>query len=184
MGITLINLTTHDSPQDCTPLSLLLDTCYSIIINEMVRAANERTQGFYVGCGAWCLCCYWLITNDLGSIAFVGSVILAIFTFGLREKFGSEETSSAYSVFNKGGKGIPGGFTGDQLDRQLRGGAVANNHHKSAATSTARDGNAPLVTTSDQSLPKKRTSDKDKLKRRSAAAAAAERRFQEQQQIM
>lgn len=149
----------------------------------MVRAANERTRGFYVGCAAWSLCCCWLIYNDLGSIAFVGGVLLAIYTFGLRDKFDSEETSSAYSVFNNGGKAIPGGFTGDQLDQQLRGGVTNKfNCMGSATSSTSKGEDAPLVTTSDAKIQKKVESDRDTLKRRSAAAAAAERRLKEQQQ--
>ena len=150
----------------------------------MVRAANERTRGFYVGCGIWCLCCFWLIKTDLGSIAFVGTVLFAIYAFGFREKFDSEETSSAYSVFNKGGKAIPGGFTGDQLDQQLRGGMAAKINSMGNTTSKSKGGDAPLLTTSDTILSKNISSDKDKLKRRSVAAAAAERRFQERQQQM
>lgn len=148
----------------------------------MVRAANERSRGFYFGCGIWCSCCFWLIKTDLGSIAFVGTVLLAIYAFGLREKFDSEETSSAYSVFNKGGKAIPGGFTGDQLDQQLRGGIATKIN--SMGNTTLKGGDSPLVTTSNTNISKSASSDKDKLRRRSAAAAAAERRFQEQQQQM
>ena len=150
----------------------------------MVRAANERSRSFYVGCVIWCSCCFWLIKNDLGPIAFVGTVFLSIYAFGLREKFDSEETSSAYSVFNKGGKAIAGGFTGDQLERQLRGGIAHEINSMDKPYRASGDSDSPLVTTSDKSTSKKTLSEKDKLKRRSAAAEAAERRFREQKQHM
>ena len=62
-----------------------------------------------------------LVQLDLGVLAFVGSILMAIWMFGLREKFESEETASAYSAFNEDGQAITGSFTTAQLEGQLRG---------------------------------------------------------------
>lgn len=139
----------------------------------MVRSSTERSNAFYAGCALWAAACYWLIQNDLGSIAFVASALFAIYFFGLREKFQEEDGPSAYSVFNKGGQAIMGGFTGEQFDEQMRGGMKYKNENK-----TKVDGDTPLTTTS-ASTANKKISDSEKLKRRSAAAAAAERRMQQ-----
>jgi len=144
----------------------------------MVRAANERTPLFYLAGTAWLVVAVLLTVWDLGVVAFVGSVLLAIWVFGLRDKFASEETASAYSVFNRDGKAIAGGFTAQQLDRQLRGGALggtASNDddpvHGSVATA---------VTATPKAEAAAKMSDAERLRRRTAAAAAAERRFQQQ----
>jgi len=113
-----------------------------------------------------------LIKYDLGVIAFVVSVLLAIWVFGLRDKFDSETTASAYSVFNKDGQAITGGFTTAQLERQLRGGFGRDD-----ATKGSND--VPTLS-SKQKAPATENvvSDDEKLRRRrAAAAAAAERRF-------
>jgi hypothetical protein len=145
----------------------------------MVRAATERTPTFYVGCAAWSVTAVLLLASGFGVVAFCGSILLAIWVFGLRDKFSSEETASAYSVFNEDGKAIVGGLTAGQFDRQLRGGfappssnnndnpvrgsiAVASFEHKSNAAN-AKD---------------KKLGENERLRRRTAAAAAAELRFQ------
>ena len=140
----------------------------------MVRALNERSPRFYVGCILWALVCVLLITLDFGVLAFSGSIVLAIWVFGLREKFSSEETASAYSVFNRDGKAIAGGFTAAQFDRQMRGGiangaedAVKGEIATAARGTLSGEGSSPV-------LP-----DDERLRRRKAAAAAAERRFQQ-----
>eukprot|EP00978_Attheya_sp_CCMP212_P046265 scaffold380892_cov57-Attheya_sp.AAC.4 len=140
----------------------------------MVRAANERTYAFYIGCTAWLLAVVALVYIDLGVIGFVGSVLLAIWVFGLREKFDSEDTASAYSVFNKKGKAIAGGFTAAQFEQQMRGGANPN-------TSTMDD-NVGLASANNtnRQVPTK-IGNSEKLRRRQAAAAAAERRSAVQQ---
>ena len=143
----------------------------------MVRPANAKSRQFYANVALWATVTYWLVKNDLGSIAFVATCLLALWTFGLREKFDGEENMSAYSVFNRGGRAIMGGFTGEQFDQQMRGG-VATGYKTSASRNNV--GDAPLVSTADQKPPKE-LDEKDKLKRRSAAAAAAERRMQQQQ---
>ena len=142
----------------------------------MVRSATEKSNAFYLGVAAWIAACGWLLSQDLGSIAFVASALLAIWFFGLRDKFQGEDGDSAYSVFNKGGRAILGGFTGEQFDQQMRGGMT---HANSNTKSTTNSSDAPLTTTGTSVSSK--LSDGEKLKRRSAAAAAAERRFQQQQ---
>jgi hypothetical protein len=145
----------------------------------MVRAAHERTSSFYLGCIAWCALCWWLAKNGLGVIAFVASIFFAIWVFGLRDKFDGEQGSSAYSVFNAGGRAILGGFTGEQLENQMRGGFALRNSDTKHSTTTA--GAAPLTTTGGGET-RKALSEKDKTRRRSAAAAAAERRMKERQE--
>ena len=152
----------------------------------MVRSSTERSNAFYIGCVVWVAGCVWLIHNDLGSIAFVGTVLLAIWVFGLREKFEGEDGPSAYSVFNKGGRAILGGFTGEQLDQQMRGGMT---YAGSISDKAKVESDAPLTTTggaSTSTATSSKLSGGEKLKRRSAAAAAAERRleFQKAQQEM
>ena len=137
----------------------------------MVRAANERTNGFYIGCIVWAVCAVLLIVYDFGVIAFVGSILLAIWVFGLREKFAGEQTASAYSVFNKDGKAIVGGFTASQLDRQLRGTPRSGNLDDPVRGDVAKADTAEVSTKS------MNLDEKERLKRRAAAAAAAEKRF-------
>ena len=141
----------------------------------MVRAAHERTTLFHVGCIVWLVASGWLCVKGLGILAFSFSALLALWVFGLREKFASEESPSAYSVFNKGGQAILGGFTGEQLEGQLRGGnqtLPTNKENKASA-------DAPLVSISAKEKP---VHANEKVKRRSAAAAAAERRLQQQKE--
>jgi Uncharacterized conserved domain (SAYSvFN) len=142
----------------------------------MVRSSNERTLVFYAGCAAWAAACFWLVQNDLGVIAFVVSILLIIYFFGLRDQFeGDGGSMSAYSVFNKGGKAMPGSLTGQQVDQQLRGGMKYNSNGDGGVHS-----DKPLTTTATTST--RPLTESDKLKRRAAAALAAERRIQQQQQ--
>jgi uncharacterized membrane protein YidH (DUF202 family) len=145
----------------------------------MVRAANERTLTFYVGGAAWSMAAVMLTAWGFGIVAFCGSILFAIWVFGLRDKFSNEETASAYSVFNVDGQAIVGGLTAGQFDRQLRGGfspLTSNNNSNDnpvqgpiavAKIASANKGNASDT-----------LSDNERLRRRKAAAAAAERRFQ------
>lgn len=143
----------------------------------MVRSTRERSRRFYAFGAVWIGVTVWLVRNDLTVLAVFGSLGLALWHFGLRDKFASETTDSAYNVFNRGGRSILGGFTGEQLEGQLRGNTAPST---TTTTQSARDDDdRPLVSLSSSS-PKK-ASDKDKLRRRAAAAAAAERRMQHQQ---
>lgn len=138
----------------------------------MVKAAYERTRGFYLGLMTWTISVIWLVTIDLGVVAFTCSVLLSIWVFGFRDRFESEASDSAYSVFNQNGKAIIGGFTGQQFDRQMRGGTdLVNDENSGNETAT---GGAPFVTT--RKDPREKINDDARLKRRRAAAEAAERR--------
>ena len=146
----------------------------------MVRSSTERTPTFYAGCAAWAGACYWLVRNGLGVVAIVGSILITIFVFGLRDKFEEGESMSAYNVFNKGGKAIMGSLTGDQVDAQLRGGIRFGKPDNSGGGGNTQS-DKPLTTTATLSGAKKQT-EHDKLKRRANAAAAAERRMQQQRE--
>eukprot|EP00545_Synedropsis_sp_CCMP1620_P015091 CAMPEP_0119004690 /NCGR_PEP_ID=MMETSP1176-20130426/1296_1 /TAXON_ID=265551 /ORGANISM="Synedropsis recta cf, Strain CCMP1620" /LENGTH=142 /DNA_ID=CAMNT_0006956425 /DNA_START=217 /DNA_END=645 /DNA_ORIENTATION=- len=142
----------------------------------MVRAAHERSTSFYIACTAWFVAVVTLCYLDLGVIAFVGSALLGIWNFGLREKFASDDAASAYSVFNRNNKAIPGGFTAQQFERQMRGTAGgAMDDPDDGATGMAA---ASIATTE---IPTK-IGDAEKLRRRKAAASAAEKRFAQKNQ--
>jgi Uncharacterized conserved domain (SAYSvFN) len=138
----------------------------------MVRAANERSSRFYVILGACFVASVLLIYHDLGVLAFVLLVFVGIFGFGLRDKFSNEETASAYSVFNKDGRSIVGGFTASQFERQMRG-PLANGD----------DSDNPLKGPVAEHLggsimAGENLSENERIRRRRAAAEAAQRRFQ------
>jgi Uncharacterized conserved domain (SAYSvFN) len=139
---------------------------------KMVRSASDRSPIFVAGWVVWFGICVLLIVHDFGVVAFCGSVMLGIWIFGLREKFSGEETGSAYSVFNKDGKGIVGGFTASQFDRQMRGGFGgdddASNPVRGSVTILANSGSSGRPTVQ---------SEEERLRRRKASAAAAERRL-------
>lgn len=150
----------------------------------MVRSANETTLSTYVACIVWTICAGLLMYADLGILALFGSMIFAIYVFGLREKFSNEETASAYSVFNQNQQAIAGTLTAGQIDRQLRGGfdgsgsgnASNSNNNDSIGNSSVAMAAAPQnkaqATTAN-------VSQEERLRRRKAAALAAERRFQQ-----
>jgi hypothetical protein len=143
----------------------------------MVRAAGElqrRSWRFYGGVALWVVFCVWLVTVSvhLVSIAVMGSIALAIYVFGVRERWQGEQTASAYSVFNDGGREIAGTFNARQFDRQLRGvyGGALDDDNDSGAGS-----GAPTHTAA--KAPAEKISDDERVRRRKAAAAAAEARF-------
>lgn len=138
-------------------------------IDTMVRAANERTARFYILAFLWLISAVILVKNDFGVIAFVVSVLLLIYVFGLREKFDSETTASAYSVYNKDSQGITGGFTAAQLEQQLRGGILRKPNTNNSQIPV-------LASPRDKPFPKDIVETKERQRRREAAAAAAERR--------
>ena len=57
----------------------------------MVKSANERGSTFYVGWLLWSICGVLLTIWGFGVIAFCGTIFLAIWSFGLRDKFSNEE---------------------------------------------------------------------------------------------
>ena len=101
----------------------------------MVRQGGARTPAFYVGMALWAGCCALAVIYGLGQGVFVGasedavaltqnlscsnycelntvafmvSIMLGIYAFGLRDKWAGEG-DSAYSVFNPNCRAIPGG---------------------------------------------------------------------------
>ena len=138
----------------------------------MVRAANEKPISFYFGLAICLVFAAFLVYYDFGVIAFVMLVFVGIWGFGLRDKFSNEATASAYSVFNKDGRAIVGGFTANQFENQLRG-----------PLSKKSDQNDPLKGPIAESQQEKRgddiapLSDVERRARRRAAAEAAERRL-------
>jgi hypothetical protein len=139
----------------------------------MVRAASETSPTFYVACVTWLLCVIFLVRSGLGILGFFGSILFLIFMFGLREKFSNEETASAYSVFNQNQQSISGSLTGDQVDRQLRGGFSSFPNRTSSSSSIPTADAAPQSQSSFvQSVDKG-----ERLRRRANAALAAEQRL-------
>jgi hypothetical protein len=145
----------------------------------MVRAANEKSTSFYLALIVCFIIGVSLIYHDFGVIAFVMLVFVGIFGFGLRDKFSNESTASAYSVFNKDGKGIVGGFTANQFENQLRGplGRTIDKNDPVKGSIAESQQNVDKSTTS--STP---ASDAERTARRKAAAEAAERRFNNQKE--
>jgi hypothetical protein len=139
----------------------------------MVRAANEKSTSFYFTLSLCCVAVTLLIYYDLGVLAFTLAVFFAIFGFGLRDKFSTEQTASAYSVFNRDGRSIVGGFTASQVERQLRGiGGREDDSDNPLKGPIAEHGNFMK-----QNCPEK-LSLRERNKRRRTAAEAAQRRLQ------
>lgn len=82
---------------------------------------------------------------------FILILLVGMFSLGSREKWASEHVemggvSSAYSVFNEGGKAIAGGMTAKELDGQLRGGPVGGYGNEHAGDDIRSSNNArPLI---------------------------------------
>jgi hypothetical protein len=117
-----------------------------------------------------------LTWTGFGVVAFCAAIFLSIWVFGLREKWASEETASAYSVFNKDGKAIAGGFTAQQFDRQMRGGIRGSDDNDNAVF-----GSIAVAKTGNDNMRESNLSDRERIRRRKSAAAAAERRSQQTQ---
>lgn len=121
-----------------------------------------------------------LIYFDLGVLAFFLFVMMSIFGFGLRDKFSTETTASAYSVFNKDGRAIVGGLTADQFDRQLRGSIPNTGRNENDPL------NGPIAEAKQQPInehnkpPNRFIPISEREKRRKAALDAAERRMKSQ----
>eukprot|EP00536_Pseudo-nitzschia_multiseries_P000458 jgi/Psemu1/1030/gm1.1030_g len=145
----------------------------------MVRAANEKSPAFYAALTACFAIGAWCIYHDLGVIAFVLAVFVGIFGFGLRDKFSNETTASAYSVFNKDGRAIVGGFTSSQFENQLRGPlhAAANRQNEKNSNDDPLSGPIAESRGSNNRTTTTDVSDAERTKRRRAAAEAAERRW-------
>jgi hypothetical protein len=142
----------------------------------MVRAADQKSALFYCGI-AMCFVIGALLTYyDLGVIAFVMLVFVGIWGFGFRDKFSNETTASAYSVFNKDGRAIVGGFSASQFENQLRGTRNLNDHNDPVKGPIA-ESSQEKPTVGGSSL-----SDAERIARRRAAAEAAERRLKSKEE--
>mmetsp|Transcript_20264 Transcript_20264/g.37825 ORF Transcript_20264/g.37825 Transcript_20264/m.37825 type:complete len:146 (-) Transcript_20264:45-482(-) len=53
-------------------------------------------------------------------IVFIMALFYFLFTYGFRDKWSSEQTPSAYSVFNKNHREIAGTLSARKIDAQLR----------------------------------------------------------------
>jgi len=119
-------------------------------------------------CVVWCVICLCLIYHGFGVLAIVGFVLMILRVFGFRKKWDGEGLS-AYSVFNEGQRSIPGTFTADQLDKQMRGiyqtASVEDFHDRGEGEKSA--------------LKLESITSAEKIRRRESAADAAERRMQE-----
>jgi len=142
----------------------------------MVRAANEKSTSFYIGLFISFVIGAVLTYYDFGVIAFVMLVFVGIWGFGLRDKFSNETTASAYSVFNKDGRAIVGGFTAGQFENQLRGPLARNTSYNDPVRGP--------IAESKQETQTGRTSvsDAERVSRRKAAAEAAERRLRNKEE--
>mmetsp|Transcript_150 Transcript_150/g.293 ORF Transcript_150/g.293 Transcript_150/m.293 type:complete len:144 (-) Transcript_150:3-434(-) len=138
----------------------------------MVRSANEKSKSFYITLAVCAVVGGLLIYYDFGVVAFVMAVFVGIFGYGLRDKFSNETTASAYSVFNKDGKSIVGGFTASQFERQMRGplGRVDDDDPVQGPI-------AEHLIAGQRTSDRNNVSEAERNRRRRAAAAAAERRF-------
>ncbi|KAG7367426.1 SAYSvFN domain containing protein [Nitzschia inconspicua] len=138
----------------------------------MVRAANQRSNGFYFTVAASFVAALLFIYYDLGVLAFVLVVFVAIFGFGFRDKFSNEETASAYSVFNKDGRSIVGGFTASQFERQMRGPLWSGNESDNPLKGPIAEHGLK-----NSSIGREKVPENERIRRRMAAAEAAQRRL-------
>jgi hypothetical protein len=139
----------------------------------MVRAPNERSTKFYVTIALCFLNAVLLIYLNLGVLAFGLVVMVGIFGFGLRDKFSTEETASAYSVFNKDGRSIVGGFTASQFERQMRGPLATGDDLDNPLKGPVAVHNGISNNRVGEPL-----SEDERIRRRRAAVEAAQRRLQ------
>lgn len=113
---------------------------------------------------------------------FIILILIGIFTVGTREKWDSENdsmggVSSAYSVFNEGGRTMMGGMTAEELDGQLRGGPVGGYgyDHNDMAGKPGANGARKRVVQQRQhestNLPNNNNKRQEQLRRERAEAA-------------
>jgi Uncharacterized conserved domain (SAYSvFN) len=139
----------------------------------MVRSASDRSASFYIGLVAWAIISIGLVMVELGVLAFFGTVVLGLWQYGLRDKFDGETTASAYSVFNKGGKSLPGSTTMQDVDQQLRsgGGLLSAGRDTDAAPSVS--GPAEIINNDNNRFTRTSTTSHDERDRRRKMAADA-----------
>ena len=111
----------------------------------------------------------FLLLHGFGVVAVILSIFVAIRIYGFRQKWDGEV--SAYSVFNEGQKAIPGTFTADQFDKQLRGTSNWEDDNDAAARSGVGNTKQP------SQIQLESLTAVEKVRRREAALAAAEKRM-------
>ncbi len=142
--------------------------------DRMVQQANQRTWRFHVGAALWAAGCGLAAAYSLGTVACTLSLFLALYLFGFREKW-SGEAVSAYSVYNRGGRALPGTFSAQQHDDEMRGLYGTARIDRSGDSAPAGDGKTAAPLSTPRTV--ERVSDEERVRRRAAAAAAAERRL-------
>jgi Uncharacterized conserved domain (SAYSvFN) len=137
----------------------------------MVRSTSDRSASFYIGLVAWAIVSIGLVMVELGVLAFFGTVVLGLWQYGLRDKLDGETTASAYSVFNKGGKSLPGSTTMQDVDQQLRsgGGLLSAGQRDTDAPS----GPAEIINNDNNRFTRNSTTSHDERDRRRKMAADA-----------
>eukprot|EP00628_Pelagophyceae_sp_CCMP2097_P017063 CAMPEP_0206839646 /NCGR_PEP_ID=MMETSP0975-20121206/21529_1 /ASSEMBLY_ACC=CAM_ASM_000399 /TAXON_ID=483370 /ORGANISM="non described non described, Strain CCMP2097" /LENGTH=87 /DNA_ID=CAMNT_0054382103 /DNA_START=54 /DNA_END=314 /DNA_ORIENTATION=- len=85
----------------------------------MVRAASDGQLRDLAVCGVLLALQFAAAHAGVGVPAGILLATAALFIFGFRDKWEGEV--SAYSVFNAGGKRLPGTYTAEQYDAELRG---------------------------------------------------------------
>ena len=144
----------------------------------MVRQAEPQLNRFtWRSCLCvilWLILCACLTSIGLHQLAFILSILIAMFAFGFKERWASDRTASAYSVFNEGGSEILGTFNATKFDRQMRGvyGGALDHDGDSGASSVAN----PTHKASRGAVEK--IDADERIRRRQNAAAAAEKRLE------
>jgi len=136
----------------------------------MVRQEKRQSWHLYLGIVLWGCVCVVATINSFENVAFIFTCFLALYFFGFRNKW-PEDGPSAYSVFNDGGRSIPGTFSAQHLDDQFRG--------MYGAAKFDRFDDDEFASRNVSLAPKQAeiVSADEKLRRREVAAAAAERRI-------
>ena len=137
----------------------------------MVRSAHEWSGRAKVLGAVWCVVAAALFHAEFLGPYLICSAIGAMFLLGTRERW-QHEGPSAYSVFNKGGKGITGAFTAEQFDAQLR---TGNIRAAGAGVSGTVEHEAAAEVQHAKPL-----NDDERLRRRQAMARAADARAKSQ----
>ena len=134
----------------------------------MVRAANAWSKrDLAIAAAAVALQAYATRSGFGGPCALL-LLIIAPFVFG-RDAWDGE--TSAYSVFN-GGRRLPGTFTAEQFDAQLRGGPRPDDNAGTAAPRRPAEQQTPPAPVVDAATRRRRAA--EAAERRAKAAVAEE----------
>eukprot|EP01088_Endostelium_zonatum_P005172 TRINITY_DN16654_c0_g1_i1.p1 TRINITY_DN16654_c0_g1~~TRINITY_DN16654_c0_g1_i1.p1 ORF type:complete len:197 (-),score=57.18 TRINITY_DN16654_c0_g1_i1:17-607(-) len=100
------------------------------VLEVVLRGVKAVSWKIWLEIGIWLLLFYVFIKIEFGLVY----IILSFFYFMIRSMMGSKSTPgvSAYSVFNKDFKSLPGQFSAQEFEQSLRGGfAVPTNNNNS-----------------------------------------------------